>query len=192
MDTTQSLPHLPEGFSSFLEETTLPVPPIPLQLLPALEAFSDKWFSTDARQIRESSLLFLGDLESALGEDPDSPSDFVGYGLIGHRFGTPQVLYLLQHQGLRLGVCLPWGSVYTDSQAERDNLQAALQIMELCLQACPQKGHLDVLVSRSSCLWHYCSDTTDLEGEDLNGLLRALEIALEATESVPMCQWIAV
>lgn len=188
MDTPETRQlQLPEGFLSFLETTALPMPPIPVECLDLLEAVTDVWFATSPQSIA-CAPLFLHDLQTAL----DDNADYVGYGLIGHPFGTPYALLLICRRGLRLGVCLPWGGAYNDPQAERDNLTAALGIVELCLQAGPEAGSLEVLITGQGCEWRYCTETRELEGEDLDGLLTALEKEAETGEAVSPAQWLAV
>lgn len=182
---------LPEGLQAFLEETGLPVPPVPLALLDSFDAMSDRWFATDAGP-EPKPLRFPSDADGFFSSRFAGDRGFAGYGLAGRPFGTQYVIWALAEKTLEFAVSLPWGSAYGDPEAERRELDAAFRIGEVCAAGRPAEGRLAVLIGSDGIEWSLSTPGATLSGDDLDGLLTALENEAAAAEPVSAGAWLAV
>ena len=182
---------LPEGLQAFLEETGLPVPPVPPELLDSFDAMSASWFATDAGPEPEP-LRFLSDAAALFKARLFKDRGFAGYGLAGHPFGTPYVIWALAVKTLEFVVSLPWGAAYGDPEAERRELAAAFRIFEACQAARPAEGKLAVLIGSNGIEWSLSTSRSALSGDDLDGLLTALENEAASADPAAAGAWLAV
>ncbi len=192
---------LPSGLKEGLEVLALPcLPPVPLSALESLEEVAPFFFASDDRPVRrmeypEDRDALLDSPEGEGGESTGEPSSlpafrYAAFGLVGSGLQDTHFLYLLDVPGLRLGLSLPWGYAYGDSEAERDELAAALCLAEACQRNIPERGTLHVFFGPSSCLWEY-SGSAPSQGEDAASLLDFLTF-LPQSEEIPAHLWMRV
>ena len=194
-------PPLPAGLKECLEALALPcLPPLPLSALERLEEAAPFFFASDGRPVRrmeypEDRDAILdspgGERGEGAGEPPSLPAlYYAAFGLVGSGLQDAHFLYLLDVPGLRLGLSLPWGHAYGDSESERDDLAAALRLAEACQRNIPERGTLCVFFGPSSCLWEYAGNTPS-QGEDTASLLDFLTF-LPRSEEIPAHLWMHV
>ena len=194
-------PPLPAGLKECLEALALPcLPPLPLSALEHLEEAAPFFFASDGRPVRRMEYPEDRDalLDSSEGEGRESAGEsaslpalcYAAFGLVGSGLQDAHFLYLLDVPGLRLGLSLPWGHAYGDSESERDDLAAALRLAEACQRNIPARGTLCVFFGPSSCLWEYAGNTPS-QGEDTASLLDFLTF-LPQSEEIPAHLWMRV
>ncbi len=212
---------LPEGFSQFMEDTGLLLPPVPLWAVNWLEQTDDNFFATDMRPVQRMDMpadmdaLFeawphaeassrRGGEERPAGEgtgggSEDAPSatagfsGYAGFGIRGYGFQGRCATFLVETGGLRLGVSLPWGCAFGDPEDERAELAAAFRVAELCLRHIPATGRLCVFIGQDGCFWHRQDGGSERAGDTVDSLLNELEEhGGAAEEAVPSYQWMRV
>lgn len=133
---------------------------------------------------------------SALSSDGAAPfyeGGYVGFGLAGSGLQGMRVLFLLKEGSFRFGVSLPWNRAFGDPAEEREDLEAAFRLAEVCLQSRPGSGELRVFVNDLGCRWSLTGEGAERRGDDVDGLLDCLETGdVLCGESVPFSMWMRV
>ena len=161
----------------------------------ASDAVSDSGEDEDARAGAN-----VGGSEEAAASAPSSDGDvpfyeggYVGFGLAGGGLQGMRVLFLLKEGSFRFGVSLPWNRAFGDPAEEREDLEAAFRLAEVCLQSRPGSGELRVFVNDLGCRWSLTGEGAERGGDDVDGLLDCLETGdMRCEESVPFSMWMRV
>ena len=127
------------------------------------------------------------------GEVPFYECGYAGFGLAGGGLQGMRVLFLLKEGPLRFGVSLPWNRAFGDPAQEREELEAAFRLAEVCLCRRPGDGVLRVFVNDLGCRWSFTGQGAESGGDDVDGLLDRLEVGeMVCGEDVPFSMWMRV
>ena len=137
------------------------------------------------------------DLSASSEHAPLDGRGYVGFGLAGGGFQGQRVLFLMEEGALRFGLSLPWNRAFGDPEEEREELEAAFRLAEVCLCRRPGDGAgsgvLRVFVNDEGCRWSLTGEGAEREGDDVDGLLDCLEAGESGCgENVPFSMWMRV
>ncbi len=158
----------PYGFSSFIEENSLPMPPIPLSCISMLEEGRINSFASDARRVvvptNALSLVYIDEyiadnedflMKSTLQKDDEIIENmhFCALGLGGHGIQNNFFYYIEERSNYKLILRMPWANAYTENESEKPKLEKAFELIKL-VQITPFDGYrLTLILDNSSCEW---------------------------------------
>lgn len=134
------------------------------------------------------------DVDDDLSDDEPSVK-YAGFGLAGSGLQGGTALYLLDAGTLRLCLAMPWNRAFGDPAEEREALEAAFRLAQVCVQSRPASGCLSVFVNGEGCRWSWCDDGGERGGGDAESLLDCLEqmeCADDREAAVPAHLWMRV
>ena len=193
MNELKNIPALPEGMAELLEQ--IPVPPLPLEAIDALERTDLCFFATYRRELSPTR-TYAADLARYF-EDSSNPFAkfsgrlrYLGCGLRGHGLQGTVFEYLLDAGSLRLGLSLPWDRAYGDPEEERALLESGFKLMEVCQLHLPESGLLTVFLEQTACTWSFAEGAEETQqGDSVSGLLDFLQ---SREQNVHPMHWIQI